>query len=149
MAATRWTRADGKRPIQPDGTPASSTSAATWTTYSQVTAFDAAGDGLGFMLGAGFACIDLDHCISPRGTLSRLAKAVVAACPDSFIEVSVSGTGLHIFGQLPAAPRIKLPGVEIYSRARFIRTTGNMYQPGKLTDIALAANIATIMGKEE
>ena len=35
-ALRRWVRADGKRPIQPDGKPASSTKPATWSAFEQV-----------------------------------------------------------------------------------------------------------------
>src|SRR5690625_6658862 len=56
----RWVRADGKRPIMPDGRPASSTRACTWSSFSEVQA--GAGDGYGVMLGGGLACWDLDDC---------------------------------------------------------------------------------------
>lgn len=59
-ALRRWVRADGKRPIMCDGSPASSTDSSTWASYSEVMR-SKAGDGYGIMLGDGLACWDFDH----------------------------------------------------------------------------------------
>ena len=65
--------------------------------------------------------------------------------PETFIEVSQSGNGLHIFGLLPESPgRNKGNGVEVYSVGRFIAMTGNRYDsaPSSLADISeLVADI--------
>lgn len=135
-ALPRWTSAAGKRPITPTGTPASSTDPGTWSSYSEV-----AGGPRGVMLGGGLACIDLDHCIGPRGGLSALARAVLAAVPGAVVEKSISGRGLHVFGLLPEAPGIRRAGVEVYSRARFIRTTEDIYRPGSLVDLSPALDV--------
>ena len=129
-SADRWVRADGKRPIMADGRPASSTNPRTWAPFEGVA--QGAGDGMGFMLGDGFACLDLDHCIDDRGRLSHLAQSIVAQNPGAFIEKSMSGHGLHVFGRLPARRGRKLAGLEVYSQARFIRTTGDVVQQGSL-----------------
>lgn len=133
LEAARWTRADGKRPITPAGTPASSTNDATWSNFDDVQS--GAGDGFGFMLGDGFACLDLDDCFLRSDELKPGAAPVVAANPDAFIERSVSGRGLHIFGLLPPGRGRRMSGVEIYSTARFIRTTGDVYQSGGLSKL--------------
>lgn len=65
-ALRRWTRADGKRPIRPDGKPASSTKPDTWSAFEQV-ANAGEGDGWGIMLGGGLACYDLDHILDEQG----------------------------------------------------------------------------------
>ena len=39
----------------------------------------------------------------------------------------MSGDGLHLFVDAPEAPGTKQPGVEFYSRARFIAVTGNRW----------------------
>lgn len=137
----RWTRAADKRPIQPDGRPASSTNAATWTTHDQVAT--GAGNGYGFMLGDGVVCIDLDHALTDSGPTDT-AQAILAATTGAWAEVSTSGTGIHIFGagferaghKFTAADGT---GVEVYTRARFIRMTGKTYRPGGLVVLDLDA----------
>lgn len=94
------------------------------------------------MLGAGFACIDLDDCISTSGALAPWAKQIIEAVPAAFVEKSVSGRGLHIFGLIPEGPGRKVGRAEVYSRARFIRTTGDVWQSGDL--VALAPAVAEI-----
>lgn len=117
-SARRWTRADGKRPIQSDGRPASSTNPATWASFAEVR--DGAGDGVGVMLGGGLGCYDLDHVTDDD------ARAFVATVPERvvFVERSLSGAGVHVFIEAPEGPGTRRPGVERYTRARFIRTTG-------------------------
>lgn len=133
LEAARWTRADGKRPITPAGMPASSTNDATWSNFDDVQS--GSGDGFGFMLGDGFACLDLDNCFSSEGRLKTVAAAIVSDNPGAFIERSVSGRGLHIFGLLPPGRGRRMSGVEVYSTARFIRTTGDVYQSGGLSKL--------------
>lgn len=136
----RWTRRDGKRPITVDGYSASSTKKATWASLPAVLSSEM-GDGVGFMLGDGVGCIDLDHCLE-GGRLSELAEAVLEAVPDTYVEVSPSGTGLHIFGLLPEMGGRKLPGVEVYSRARFMTVTGIPWEGSRpvLGDLSLVAS---------
>lgn len=126
----RFTRADGKRPIQPDGTPASSTNPATWTTFEHVT--DGAGNGYGIMLGDGLACYDLDHILNEDGTIKADHEGAIilerlAQSDYLYAEVSQSGEGLHIFVS-SSEPSWKHEGVEFYSHSRFIRLTGNRYR---------------------
>src|SRR5207344_3081678 len=69
-------------------------------------------DGFGVVLtaAAGITFIDLDHVRDPdSGEIQAWALAVVDTF-DSWAEISVSGTGLHIFvfGQLPG------PGLNNY-----------------------------------
>lgn len=122
----QWVRADGKRPIQPDGSPASSTRPDTWAIYKEVQS--GAGDGYGIMLGNGLGCYDIDHCIE-GGVLAPWAVQVLDRItePVVFTEVSMSGTGLHIFIEAPESAGSRRGGVERYTRARFIRVTGNKF----------------------
>ena len=124
-AGVRWTRADGKRPVMPNGRAASSIDPATWTRYGDVQA--GFGDGYGVMLGGGLACIDLDDCLV-GGRLSPLAEVVLERNPGAYVEVSVSGNGLHIFGIFSEVSGFRRNGFEFYSRARFIRVTGNVFR---------------------
>lgn len=136
----RWVRRDGKRPLTVEGGAASSTDASTWSTLPAVLASEV-GDGVGFMLGDGFACIDLDHCLS-GGVLSPLASSVLEALPATYVEVSMSGTGLHVFGLLPEMVGVRRPGFEVYSRARFIAVTGRPFEDSRpqLADLSAVAD---------
>lgn len=133
-----WTPA--KRPIQIDGSVATSTDPATWTSYSRVRAHKRKG----FVLGAGIGCIDLDHCVS--GTrVTRAASALLDRLPDTYVELSPSGTGLHIWGFLPEEPgfRRTIDGlsVERYSRGRYITVTGQRW-PGSVSRLAGLVEVA-------
>lgn len=139
----RWTAAEGKRPVTVDGKPASSTDPQTWTTYEQVHS-----KPHGVMLGGGLACIDLDRCINRRGKLAPWAKTIIAAAPGAVVERSLSRRGLHVFGLLPEAKGIRHGCVEIYSKARFIRTTEDIYRIGGLVDLAPAVKKATQLLRE-
>lgn len=112
-----------KLPITTKGKAAKSTDPDTWTTFERAEA-STAGKGLGFALGGGIGCIDLDGAISDDGFLEKWAKRILAKTPDTFIEISQSGQGLHIWGFLPEGPgrnlRSKGLPVEIYSTGRFI-----------------------------
>ena len=122
----RWVRADGKRLIMPCGSPASSTDPVTWSRFSDVQAGE--GDGYGVMLGGGLGCYDLDHCIVD-GALESWARQVLDGIPEQvvFMEVSMSGTGLHVFVRAGESPGTRQGNVERYTRARFIRVTGKKF----------------------
>lgn len=120
-----WVRADGKRPIQPNGRPASSTDSSTWASFDSVQS--GAGDGFGIMLGSGLGCYDLDHVTDVQ------AREFIASIPGPvvFTERSVSGNGVHVFVEAPESAGWKRViggiSVERYSAARFIRVTGNRF----------------------
>ena len=84
----------------------------------------------------GLVGIDLDNCRNPDGTLKPWASGIVARFGDTYIEVSPSGGGLHIFarGSLPAAVVVKGEdgGIEAYSRARFFTYTGQRFNGAPL-----------------
>jgi putative DNA primase/helicase len=129
---------DGKRKLPFDaktGRMASSTDSSTWSDYQ--TAQDAVErygyNNVGFELLREIA-IDIDHGRDEAGNLTPLARNVVENFSDTFIEVSQSGEGLHIFcyGSIPAA--IKTREIEIYSEKRFIAVTGRAVCPHELKD---------------
>jgi primase-polymerase (primpol)-like protein len=134
--ADRWVRRDARKaPLTTAGAFASSTNPDTWTSHAEAVA-SSAGIGLGFMLGDGFACIDLDHCLVD-GTPTAAAAAYLEKYPGHHIEVSPSGDGLHIWGTAdPAAgtvtPQADGLSVERYSRERYMTVTGVVYQRGEL-----------------
>lgn len=121
-----WVRADGKRPIQVDGSPASSTDRGTWARLSEVRS--GAGDGFGVMLGQGLGCYDLDDVtdVQARAFVGRIVEPIIYA------ERSASGRGVHIFVEAPESKgsRTEVDGVSVerYTRARFIKTTGAIFR---------------------
>ncbi|MCZ4266413.1 AAA family ATPase [Rhodobacteraceae bacterium R_SAG6] len=128
-----------KRPVNPHtGLPASVTDPNTWGASDQALAAVSAGKGVGtgFVLTAGdpFACIDLDACIDPDGSLSPLAHEVGRGF-NSWTERSRSGRGLHVWikGAVPGGGR-RIPGVEVYSEGRFIAMTGDVFYDGPIAD---------------
>lgn len=138
----RWVRHSRKRPITPAGRAASSTNSRTWTSLADVDA-STAGDGIGFVLsGDGIACIDIDHCLRPDGSLEPWASRLLRDVPPTWIEVSPSRTGLHVWGiaTVGAGRMLTMPnggGVEVYDRGRYITVTRNPYGkcPRTLADL--------------
>ncbi len=122
-----------KMPYDPkSGAPASSINPATWAPYElAVTKYKSGGySGVGFMLGDGWAGVDVDRCIDAMDTLSPLAQEVVAALA-SYTETSPSGTGVKIFvrGRLPEHgwnKNVKLD-LEMYDQRRFFTVTGHRW----------------------
>ena len=152
--ATRWVRwrrvvrGDGatKMPVCCDDSPASSTNPDTWTALS-IAEESKTGDGLGFALGDGFACIDLDHCYDSRGYLADWAKMILAPVEGrTYIEVSPSGDGLHIWGMCAPRKGLKVRGlmnVEAYSQGRYMTWTGRRWRdsPSKLADLTFLFDV--------
>ena len=130
-----WT----KMPMTVDGTAASSTNAATWTSYDDVCDALIMGDGfdgIGLVLGADVQGIDLDDCRSADGSLTQLATEVLERV-DGYAEVSPSGTGIKIFARtnLDGSRTKKEVGVELYREGRYFTVTGHQLNGhGKLAD---------------
>lgn len=141
LDAARWVRYDpNKRPLTTNGAAASSTNPSTWSTWASVQA-SSAGVGLGFVLGDGIGCIDLDHCLID-GEPNDEARRILEQYPNNYVEVSPSGDGLHIWGGAEEQPgrRFTTNGglhVEFYSTGRYITVTENVYQHGKLHGIGV------------
>lgn len=81
--------------------------------------------------------VDIDSCIDHHGNYSDLAQSIIARFPGAAMEVSSSGTGLHIFGYAQAIPhRCKRDDLhlELYTKDRFVAfghleyMTGDIYQ---------------------
>lgn len=86
-------------------------------------------------------CIDLDHALLD-GELRPWARRIVDQVPETYIEVSPSGTGLHIwgFGSVERGRRIRRgdSAVEVYDRGRYITVTRKPFEdaPSKLADLS-------------
>lgn len=157
--ATRWmrwrrvVRGDGatKMPVCCDGSPASSVDPDTWTTLT-LAEESTVGDGLGFALGGGFACIDLDHCYDSRGYLVDWAKMVVAPVEGrTYIEMSPSGDGLHVWGTCAERKGVRVRGLmnaEAYSRGRYMTYTGRRWRgaPSRLADLTFLFDVLERLG---
>lgn len=141
----QWVRhSDRKVPLTAGARPvlASSTDASTWSTY-RAAARSTAGVGVGFVLtGADpIMCIDLDHAIVD-GVLQPWARRIVASVPATYIEISPSGTGLHIWGTGSVGRGRKIrrgeQAVEVYDRGRYMTVTRRPFEgaPSKLADLS-------------
>ncbi|MFS8203446.1 bifunctional DNA primase/polymerase [Streptomyces sp. CWNU-52B] len=138
----RWIRRTSRKiPITVDGAAASSTDPSTWSRHRDA-ARSTAGAGLRFVLdGDGLVCLDLDHCLDANGAVAGWAQGVLDAAGDTWVEVSVSGGGLHVWrhGALPHGRRITLGGgsVELYGDGRYIAVTGRAFSasPCRLGDL--------------
>lgn len=86
---------------------------------------------LGFALGEGFACIDIDGVLNDQGEIiAGHAGAGIAREAQSlglWMEKSQSGRGLHIFGHAERLSNVVTPKVELYAGKRFIALTGKTF----------------------
>jgi primase-polymerase (primpol)-like protein len=142
-ARPRWVRRTAaKVPLTVGGSVASSTDPATWSPYTEA-ARSTAGVGLGFVLdGDGLVVVDLDHCLDGEQVAPWAARVLELAGP-TWVERSVSGEGLHVWGhgRLPhGGRRIPLDGggtAELYGTGRYIAVTGDTWgdTPRRLGDL--------------
>lgn len=112
---------------------------ATWLAWDVAVAYAqslGAGYGVGIVIhaGSGLLCVDIDGCIT-GGSISelgvRLVREARTACPDVYVEFSMSGTGIHIIGPYRGEPPLhstknKQLHAELYTSARYIALTGNL-----------------------
>lgn len=132
----RWVRHSARKvPLTVYGTAASSTLPSTWASYAGAKR-SRHGVGLGFVLGDGIACLDIDHCLDERGRPNEVARRILARVPGAYVEISPSGRGLHVWGTAPEQPGRRHEDYEVYSVGRYITVTGNVYQPGRLVDLS-------------
>ncbi|MFF1498695.1 DNA primase [Streptomyces sp. NPDC058316] len=138
----RWIRHTARKvPLTIGGSVASSTDPSTWSRYRDA-ATSSAGAGLGFVLnGDGLVCLDLDHCLDQDGAPLPWAQTILDAAGDTWVEVSRSGEGLHVWGRgaLEHGRRITFHGgsVELYATGRYIAVTGRTFgdKPQRLGDV--------------
>lgn len=126
----RWIRHENKRPMSVEGYWISVTDERAWSSFESAVESDC-GDGAGFVLnGDGVVCIDLDDVVAD-GVVSEQARALIDSLPETYVEFSPSGRGLHIWGfaQLDAGRRFVVDEmkVEIYPDGRYLTVTGRKY----------------------
>lgn len=123
------------RCVRSPGRNASSTDPNTWATFDAAEAAHTAGKihGVGFVLGDGWAGVDLDNCIdADTGEIKAWAVEILAPFRCiAYSEVSPSRKGIKLFGRIDAkaigngCKVIVADGaVELYTRGRFFTVTG-------------------------
>jgi putative DNA primase/helicase len=124
-----WT----KVPRQTSGAEASSTSAATWTTFDGATQAYASKrfDGIGLVTSVDdpYVFIDLDDVVNrTTGEVSEWAHKIVttATAEGAYVEMTPSGEGYHIIGPGEQLSKGRNRNkAEMYSSGRFFTVTGN------------------------
>jgi putative DNA primase/helicase len=121
---------------------ASSTDLMTWATFEEAFAAYEAGepmayDGVGFCFSSAdpFVGVDLDDCRDPKsGHIEPWALKIADRVQEGYIEVSPSGTGVHIIVEgtvrgSRSRKKVRVDGevvgeIEMYSQGRFFAMTG-------------------------
>lgn len=140
----RWVRRSrSKVPLTTAGRAASSTDPKTWCSYREASKSEV-GAGLGFVLnGDGVACIDLDDCLD-GDRVAPWAQDILDRLPPTWIQVSASGRGLHVWGLARVERGRKLRTgdrrIEVYGDMRYMAITGRTFgdMPRRLADISEA-----------
>ena len=136
VVKTWWNAKKGryaKRPINCNtGEYAESDNPETWTTFDNALKYlkEKGGTTVAYALDGkdNISCIDLDHCYDENGQPSALAKEVLSKCGKTYVEKSVSGNGLHIFGKtsgMDIRTFSKDGDLEFYQKDHFIAMTGD------------------------
>jgi len=111
-----------------------------WATYEKAKESEHV-DGVGFILnGDGVVCIDLDDCME-GGKPNQQARELIDSLPRTFVEVSPSGRGLHIwgYGEVTTGRRFERDGlkIEVYGEGRYLTVSGNALVKSKLAELDL------------
>ena len=101
------------------------------------------GGGIGFVFTDAdpFFFIDIDKSLQ-GGQWSELAQSLCSAVVGCAVEVSQSGTGLHIIGSGQVPPhscRNQKYGLELYTSRRYVALTGNCSEGGSVLQDATRA----------
>ena len=142
VARDRWVRRSHRKvPLTTASRAASSTDPATWCTYREARR-SKVGAGLGFVLnGDGIVCIDLDHCLE-AGAVAPWAQVILDKLPPTWVQVSASGRGLHVWGlaDVRRGRNLRASGrtIEVYGDKRYLVITGRTFgdTPRRLADIS-------------
>ena len=138
VVKTWWNAEKGKynkRPVNCNsdkGEYAESDNPETWTTFDNALKYlkEKGGTTIAYALDGkdNISCIDLDRCYDENGQPSALAKEVLSKCGKTYVEKSVSGNGLHIFGKtsgMDIRTFSKDGDLEFYQKEHFIAMTGD------------------------
>lgn len=138
VVKTWWNAEKGKynkRPVNCNsdkGEYAESDNPETWTTFDNALKYlkEKGGTTVAYALDGkdNISCIDLDHCYDENGQPTALAKEVLSKCGKTYVEKSVSGNGLHIFGKtngMDIRTFSKDGDLEFYQKEHIIAMTGD------------------------
>jgi len=126
----RWVRYSTRKiPLQSRGGVASSTDPATWSSFD-CAATSQVGVGYGFVLSHTdqIMCVDIDDCLDDRGRAQDWVRDLLSDLPATYVEVSPSGSGLHVWGFGDVGRGVVSGGVEIYGTGRYITVTGKRWR---------------------
>ncbi len=117
------------------GRKAESDNPQTWATYAQAMEALRTNSylGIGYVFHRDYTGIDMDHFVSPDGSIDSWAQAYLDRL-KSYAEYSPSNTGIHILvrGTIPGGIRRRVPNaphpqaaIEMYCERRYFTVTGN------------------------
>ena len=144
-------KAGDKTTKRPHG---STTNPDDWLTYGDALARGADGVGFVFTDTDPYFFIDIDHCLID-GAWSPVAVELCQTFAGCYVEISQSGTALHIIGRYSSIPEHtckNIPlGIELYHTERFVALTGSSAQVSWEHDATGALNtvIARYFPNEE
>ena len=133
-----WT----KVPYQPNLNPAATSRPRTWSTFADAKAAYLARpdyfNGIGYVFSKDdpYCGADFDHCIDDDGQITSWAAAHLAALrtAGAYIEISVSGSGIHAITRATFGKGRKTTRGEIYDRGRFFTISGRALDPTPIGD---------------
>lgn len=135
---TRQFRQTNEVPYSPNGYKAKTDDPGTWSAYQTCLEALRTGSysGIGFALSSQdqFVCIDIDRCKRADGAIAVWAQVILRKFNDTYIEVSPSGEGFHIWcrRKIARSRSVKwiedgiVQGIEVYQHpsSRYITCTG-------------------------
>ena len=142
-----------KVPYSVSGSKASSNNPETWNTYEKIVAVSNK-VGIVFKEDKLLLGIDIDHCIE-NGLIVHEQKEIIENFirkTNTYVEISPSGTGLHIFLILTESFSLllnKKAPYEIYNSGRYFTVTGNSYKedrPVRVVTPEEALRLLSILG---
>ena len=128
----RFETSDGRKtkiPYNPKtGGRAKANDPTTWVTYEEAAQSLGRYDGIGFQLSESpFVGIDMDHVLT-NGRANPQAQEVIEQF-DTYTEISPSGSGIHCIVRADILGKgYRNDLLELYSQARYLTVTGNIYQ---------------------
>lgn len=124
---TAWINYDPitKVPIDPvTGRGVDLTNRANWRSYQDCVRYGTTG----FVIQPPYFFIDIDGALQADGTWSAVAHELTTLCAGAYVEISMSGRGLHIIGRsaptMPHRCKNKRLGIELYTSDRYCAVTG-------------------------
>lgn len=128
----QWVVHKDKEPFDPkSGRRASTTDLMTWGTFDGALSALESGkyDGLGFVFCSAdpFVGFDFDHCRNPEtGEVRGKVLKYIERFENAYVEVSPSGTGVHLITRGRLKDGAKRGNYEVYGQDRFFTITGVM-----------------------